>query len=329
MRQEQFIQRHQQEWADFEQWLDARAAKPRRARVTTGWRGLQDEAVPAAYRRLCQQLGLARRRGYSPQLCARLQTLMQRGHAVMYRPPLPRWQRVFEFLLADFPALVRAERGVMLASLLLFGLPLVLSFVAVQLRPELIHTLMGPPQVAELEAMYSKAAEKLGRDSGSDLAMFGYYIFNNISIGLRTYASGLLAGVGPVLAIVFNGLMIGAVAGHLQAVGLGDPFWRFVAGHSAFELTAIVIAGGAGLRLGLALLVPGRRRRVDALVEDGRRGALLCLGVFVMLLLAAFIEAYWSSISTLPAMVKYTVAGLLWTGVGLWLWRGGRDRDAR
>ena len=132
-----------------------------------------------------------------------------------------------------------------------------------------------------------------------------------------------------MLAIVFNGLMIGAVAGHLQAVGLGDPFWRFVVGHSALELTAIVIAGGAGLRLGLALLVPGRRRRVDALIEDGRRGALLCLGVFVMLLLAAFIEAYWSSISTLPAMVKYTVAGLLWTGVGLWLWRGGRDRDAR
>ena len=329
MRQEHFIQRHQQEWADFEQWLDARASKPKRARADSGWRGLADEDVPAAYRRLCQHLGLARRRGYSPQLRERLQVLMQRGHAVMYRPPLPRWQRAFEFILADFPALVRAERGVMLAALGLFVLPLVLSFVAVQWQPELIYTLMRPQQVAEMETMYAKAAEKLGRDSGTDLAMFGFYIFNNISIGLRTYASGLVAGVGPVLAIVFNGLMIGAVAGHLQAAGLGDPFWRFVCGHSAFELTAIVIAGGAGLRLGLALLVPGRRRRVDALLEDGRRGAKLCLGVFVMLLLAAFIEAFWSSIGWMPASVKYSVAALLWSVVALWLWRGGRDRDAR
>ncbi|HOV95670.1 MAG TPA: stage II sporulation protein M [Thermomonas sp.] len=328
MRQEHFIQRHQQEWADFAQWLDARAAKPRRARADPRWRGLPDENMPAAYRRVCQHLGLARRRGYSPQLVTRLQVLMQRGHNALYRPPLPRWQRAVEFLLADFPCLVRAERGVMLASLLLFVLPLLLSFIAVQLKPELIHTLLSPQQVADFDAMYAKSAGKLGRDSGSDLAMFGYYIFNNISIGLRTYASGLLAGVGPVLAIVFNGLMMGAVAGHLQDVGLGDPFWRFVVGHAAFELTAIVIAGGAGLRLGLALLAPGRRRRVDALVEDGQRGAKLCLGIFAMLLLAAFIEAFWSSMGWMPAAVKYTVAAVLWSVVGLWLWRGGRDRDA-
>ena len=125
MRQEHFIVRHEAEWLAFEQWLDARAARPRRARADRSWRGLADEDVPAAYRRVCQQLGLARRRGYSPQLVARLQELMQRGHAVMYRPPLPRWQRMFEFFLADMPRLVRAEAGVMWASLALFAIPLV------------------------------------------------------------------------------------------------------------------------------------------------------------------------------------------------------------
>lgn len=329
MRQEHFIHRHQQAWADFEQWLNARASKPKRARADSSWRGLADEEVPAAYRRLCQHLGLARRRGYSPQLQARLQDLMQRGHTVMYRPPLPRWQRAFEFILADFPALVRAERGVMLASLLLFLLPLAGAFVAIQLKPEWVHALMGPKQVAEMEAMYTLAAEKLGRESGTDVKMFGFYIFNNIGIGLRTYASGLLAGIGPALTLAFNGITMGAVASHLQNVGLGDPFWRFVVAHSAFELTAIVISGGAGLKLGLALLLPGRRRRRDALVEDGKRGAWLCLGVFVMLLIAAFIEAFWSSIGWINAPIKYSVAALLWLLVVTWLWRGGSDRDAR
>ena len=328
MRQEHFIVRHEAEWLAFEQWLDARATSPRRARADRGWRGLADEDLPAAYRRLCQQLGLARRRGYSPQLVARLQELMQRGHAVMYRPPLPRWRRAFEFLLADMPRLVRAESGVMWASLILFAIPLVASFVAVQLKPELIHTLMSAQQVGEMEAMYDPAAPRLGREADSDLMMFGYYIFNNIGIGLRTFASGLLAGVGPALTLAFNGVIIGGVAGHLQGSGHGDPFWRFVAGHSAFELSAIVIAGGAGLRLGLDLLAPGRRRRVDALVEGGRRGARLCLGVFAMLLAAAFIEAFWSSIGWIPAMVKYSVGGALWALVLGWLWFGGRDRHA-
>ena len=328
MRQEHFIARHQAEWQAFDAWLDARGGSPRRARADRDWRGMDDVAVPAAYRRLTQQLGLARRRGYSPQLVERLQALVQRGHDVMYRPPPPRWRRSVEFLLADFPRLVRAERGAMAAALLMFALPLVLSFVAVQVRPELIHTLFEPVQLAQMEAMYDPAASKLGRDSGEDLQMFGFYVMNNVSIGLRSFASGLLAGIGPVLVLGMNGVMIGGMASHLQGVGLGDPFWRFVAGHGAFELTAIVIAGGAGLRLGLGVLAPGRRRRVDALVEGGRRGARLALGVFAMLVVAAFIEAFWSSIGWIPAAVKFGVGGALWLLVLLWLWRGGRDRHA-
>ncbi|OWY84423.1 stage II sporulation protein M, partial [Raoultella ornithinolytica] len=167
-------------------------------------------------------------------------------------------------------------------------------------------------------------AERLGRDSGTDWMMFGHYILNNISIALRTFASGLLAGLGTLLVLLFNGVTIGAVAGHLQHIGHGGPFWRFVAGHGAFELTAIVIAGGAGLQLGMKLLAPGRRSRLDALVDGGRIGARLCLGVAFMLLVAAFIEAFWSSIAEVPAWTKFGVAGVLWAGVLLWLWRGGR-----
>lgn len=328
MRQEHFIARHREDWDRFERWLDARAARPRKARRDLHWRGLGDADVPGIYRRLARQLGLARRRGYSPQLQERLQLLVQRGHDVLYRPPPPRWHRAFEFLLADFPRRVRAERGVMLAALLLLALPAIAGYVGVLQHPELVYTLMPPQQVAGIEQMYAKAAERLGRDSGSDLMMFGFYVFNNIGIGLRTYASGLLAGIGPILTLAFNGTMVGMVAAHLENAGLADPFWRFVVAHSAFELTAIVISGAAGLRLSLALLAPGRQRRVDALIDAGRCGAKLCLGVFFMLLVAAFIEAFWSSLGWVPGPVKYGVAAVLWALVLAWLALGGRDRDA-
>jgi uncharacterized membrane protein SpoIIM required for sporulation len=333
MKQEQFVARHQREWQLFEHWLETRGnARHALAERNTGEIG--DEDVPARYRRLCQQLALARKRGYSPVVTARLQALMQRGHNLLYRTPAPRWQRAVEFLLADFPRLVRSEAACMWAALALFAVPLVTMFVLLQVYPELIHGLMSPAEIAQHERNFDPASadSKLGRDSGSDWHMFGVYIMNNISIGLRTFASGLVFCVGTIYVLIANGVGIGATFGHLQQIGSADPLWRFVAGHAPFELTAIVLAGGAGLRLGFNLIAPGRRSRIDALVVAGVKGARLCLGIAFMLLVAAFIEAFWSSTQSIPASIKYAVSGVLWTLVFLWLWRGGRhlpgDADA-
>lgn len=324
MKQEQFVARHQGEWSAFELWLDRRGDARKVAERTLDV-GIADEDMPARYRRICEQLALARARGYSPQLVTRLQQLMQRGHVLMYRTPPPRWSRALRFVLADFPRHVRSEATAMWLSTLLFVLPLVIVFVYLQFQPELIHSIMSPQQIAELEKMYDPASDhRLGRDSGTDWSMFGHYILNNTSIGLRTFASGLLGCLGTVYVLIFNGITIGAVFGHLQQVGYSDTLWRFVVGHAPFELTAIVLTGGAGLRLGYNLLAPGRRRRVDALIDAGRKGARICLGAALMFFIAAFIEAFWSSIESIPASVKFSVSGVLWTLVLLWLFVGGR-----
>ena len=128
MRQEQFVARHQREWQLFEHWLETRG-NARHALAERNIGEIGDEDIPARYRRLCQQLALARKRGYSPVVTARLQALMQRGHNLLYRTPAPRWQRAVEFLLADFPRLVRSEAACMWAALALFVVPLVTMFV--------------------------------------------------------------------------------------------------------------------------------------------------------------------------------------------------------
>jgi uncharacterized membrane protein SpoIIM required for sporulation len=327
MKQQPFEARHEAEWQALEAWLASRA-RPRRA--TPPCAALDDTAFPAAYRRLCQHYALAERRGYSPRLLARLQDLVQRGHAVLYRPPPPRWMAALGFVVAGFPRLVRAQRGYLGAAATLFFLPLIGIGLLLQWRPELVHTLFSAELLAQFEAMYDPEASdrRLGRESGSDLQMFGHYVMNNISIGFRSFASGLVGALGPIFILLLNGVMIGGVAGHLTAIGYGDPFWRFVAGHSAPELLAIVIAGAAGLRIGMALLAPGQRTRGRALVEDGRIGAQLILGVFLMLLFAAFVEAFWSSIGWMPAAVKYSVGIGMWTLFLLWLGLAGRQRAA-
>src|SRR5690606_3867268 len=198
MRQDAFVARYEAEWQAFEAWLERRGGRYRGGRAAPDAAALDDAQVPARYRRLCQQLALARRRGYSPLLVERLQALMQRGHDVLYRaPPVP-WRRALHFLLAGFPRLVRAQRGCLWLSAALLALPALAMFVAVRTWPELAHSVFTPLDLARFEAMYDPAdpSHALGRESGTDLAMFGYYIYNNVSIGLRTFASGLLAGVG-------------------------------------------------------------------------------------------------------------------------------------
>src|SRR3546814_4122792 len=83
---------------------------------------------------------------------------MQRGHKALYRPAPPRWRRALEFLLADFPRLVRAQRGCLWASATLFVVSTVAMYLAVRWRPELVHSLFDPRQLAQFESMYDPVA---------------------------------------------------------------------------------------------------------------------------------------------------------------------------
>ena len=166
------------------------------------------------------------------------------------------------------------------------------------------------------------------RDSGDAWVKFGFYIMNNIGIAFQTFASGLLLGLGSLFFLLFNGLMIGAVAGHLTQIGYGQTFWSFVIGHGAFELTAIALAGAAGLKLGWALLAPGRLPRGEALRLAAARSVRLVGGVTLLLVLAAFVEAYWSSMTLASASVKYGVGAGLWLLVLAYLTLAGRGQHA-
>lgn len=324
MKQSLYESRHQVEWQVFAEQLDALE----RGKADSQ----QSKRFAADYRRLCQHLALAEARGYSNHLVERLRQLTLRGHQQFYRHRSPLGAQLIGFLLVGFPRLVRAEwRCVVAASLLFFG-SLVTMGVLTYLFPELIYSMVDPEQVASMERMYDPDARRLGRfserGSGDDWMMFGFYIMNNIGIAFQTFASGLLLGLGSLFFLLFNGLMIGAVAGHLTQIGYSETFWSFVIGHGAFELTAIALAGGAGFKLGWALLAPGRLPRGEALRLAGAQSIRLVGGVIVFLLLAAFIEAYWSSMTFASPTIKYVVGAALWLLVLAYLLLAGRGEHA-
>ncbi len=286
--------------------------------------------MPLRYRRICQGLALASDRHYSPELVDRLNQLALRGHHALYRNRRRQSQRVLEFVIADFPRLVRQEWRLVAAAALLFFGPLLGLIAVLQAFPEFVHYLLAPEQIANFHAMYDPANRRLGtREADSSLMMFGFYIWNNVRIGFQTFAGGLLAGVGSIWFLGANGIVIGAVAGYLTQVGYTETFWSFVAGHSSLELLAIVLAGAAGLRLGLAVIAPGNLTRRSALVAAARPAVRIMYGAALMFFAAAFVEAFWSPLTEIPFRFKIIAGVAGWVLLLAYFALGGRARAAR
>ncbi|WP_353572992.1 stage II sporulation protein M [Candidatus Albibeggiatoa sp. nov. BB20] len=304
MKQQTFEQQHESLWEQFAQYLEQLEQK----QVTS-------EHFPQLYRQICHHLALARDRHYSPYLIERLNRLVLRGHQQMYTQRQHHFLlSLLQFVMADFPQAVRRESRLVFLSATLFFAPLFIMAIVVYLYPEVIYSLLSFEQVAGMESMYDPTSSYVGRNrnSGSDFLMFGYYIYNNIGIDFQVFAGGILYCIGTLFFVIFNGLYIGGVGGYLVQLGYHVPFLSFVAGHSSLELLAIVISGATGLKLGFALIAPQRLQRSQALIQAAKHSIVLLYGVILMSLLAAFIEAFWSSNASIDPMIKYTVGISLW-----------------
>lgn len=324
-RQEQFTLRHEPLWDHFEQVLDYRALSRRKRKELDV---PEDLDMPTAYRQICQHYALANSRMYSPILVERLNRMVVRGHQTLYGSRSQFLKSILAFFAVEFPALVRKEWRVMAVASALFYLPFFVMILLMQFMPELVYSVLDGNTVRSMEAMYDPANKVIGRERGSDsdLLMFGYYIRNNTGIGFQVFAGGMLYGIGTLFFMIFNGVFIGAVAGHLTQLGYIDTFWGFVLGHGSFELTAIVISGAAGLKLAMALIAPGRKSRVKALIDNGKIGIKIMYGAATLFIMAAFVEAFWSSM-VLPVAIKYSVAAFLWVLVIAYFWFAGRGRS--
>jgi uncharacterized membrane protein SpoIIM required for sporulation len=323
MKREPFVAAREARWIRLEDLL----AQLRSVRRNAAPKDVAE--LPAAYRRVCQDLALARRRMYGRELTERLNRLALAGREQLYRLPARFAQRAIDFIAAEFPRKVREEARLFWLATAAFLVP-ALAVAAIALtRPDLLYALVDAEQLHEAERMYDPANGGVTelRDAGGNVKMFAFYIYNNVGIDFRTFAGGFLFGVGSLAVLVFNGIHLGAIVGHFLHIGYETTLLPFVVGHSSLELTAMLIAGVAGLRLGSALLAPGRRSRGRAMVEVAPHCLQLLVGAGGMTALAAFIEGFWSA-QPLPDSVKYAVGAVLWSAVATYFVFAGRRRAA-
>ena len=312
----QFERLYEDEWSELEALLNTAGRKPADVALSAHPHGASAR-LAALYRRACEQLAVARARSYPAHIVDRLARLTADAHQVIYRQPGLGGRRLRTMIAVDFPVAVRAHRSYVALAAAAFVLPMLVIGLLVQARPELILSVVDSSTAASFDEMYSRSAESIGRnrEAATDWMMFGYYVRNNIGIAFQCFAGGLFAGLGSLFFLAYNGAFTGAIAGYLTERGMGATFYSFVITHAAFELTAIVLAGAAGLRLGHAVLAPKQLTRTESLIRATRETAILLYGLTALLLIAAVVEAFWSSARWLPSPVKYGVAAVCWAAV--------------
>ena len=305
MNRQEFETKNTTKWQDFE--LKVQAAE--RRQDTTG-----SEELPSRFRKVCYDLSLAQYRMFGHRICDHLNALAIRGYRVIHRKRGVFGTSALQFCISTFPRAVRTEWKLACVVSLVFWLPLFVMWWLTGKDLIWAQAILGSEGMSSLEGMYGKGAdtvEHLRSEHGSNFMMFAHYIQNNVGIDFRIFAGGILFGIGTLFFLIFNGIYFGAVVGYVTATGDPEKLWKFVAGHSSFELLGMLVVGMAGLKMGFSLLAPGQLSRSQALSKAGRDGLPLLIGGALMTALAAVVEGFWSA-QPIPANLKYTVGITFW-----------------
>jgi uncharacterized membrane protein SpoIIM required for sporulation len=268
------------------------------------------------YRQAAADLSVLRQDATSRTYALHLNQLLARAHHIIYSGRKTNFLTLFRFLRDEYPAIFQRQIASVAASVLVFLFFGLLGAALTTARPEFMRHFLGPRMIATMErhTMWTESVVSIAPMATSAI------MTNNLSVSFVTFASGITFGLGTFLILFENGMMLGVIGAACHHYDMSLALWSFVAPHGSLELPAILIAGGAGLRLGRAMLFPGALRWRESVARGGIEASRLVSGIIPLLVIAGLLEGFFSP-SQAPVWLKFTVGGLLFTLLNLWLFR--------
>jgi uncharacterized membrane protein SpoIIM required for sporulation len=282
----------------------------------TGLTPAELQELALLYRQSASDLSTVREDPTSTQLAIYLNQLLGRAHNLIYMGRRADRRGIWTFYKDTFPAVFRETFSDTLMAFVLFLVAALAGVLLSVSDPSFSRYFLGPAMMQSIDN------HKMWTDSivtVKPMASSGI-MTNNISVAFAAFAMGITAGIGTVWMMLLNGLMMAVVGVACWREGMSLSLWSFVAAHGVLELPAIFIAGGAGLGIAKGLLFPGVLPRRESLVRAGARSVRLVLGTIPLLVIAGVVEAF-ASPTSLPARMKFLLAGGLATLLVLYLAR--------
>ncbi len=261
------------------------------------------------YRRAAAELAFFRTHEADAARLIYLNDLLGRCYPYVYAAPRRPWPSVVAFYTRDFPRAIRRHALWVVLAILISLVPAVISFGLTMHDRTIAYQLMPKELMNSIDYLIDRhKAPKDWTTSTERPQMATTILTHNITIAIVTIAGGMTVGIVTVLMLIYNGLMLGiATAASCYSTRTAINLWGFIAPHGVFELTAIFIAGAAGLLLAYAIVNPGELPRRVALREAGKETLPLMIGVASMLVIAGLIEGLFSPLN-IDERIKFAVA---------------------
>ena len=250
--------------------------------------------LPVLYRTVASSLSVARETSLDAATLAYLEALVQRAWFLVYGPRTTLWSWLARFFGGEWSRAVRAIWPELLVALGLMIVGTVIGWQLCAADPDWFYAMM-PSQPGDLRvpgASHEVLKRTLfGNQGQNGLSVFAAYLFShNAGIAILCFALGFAFGIPPVLLLIQNTAMLGAMLWLYHGQGLTLDVVGWLSIHGTTELLAILLAGGAGLHIGRSMAFPGSRSVLDAAAAAGQRNATVMAGVVLMLVVAGMLE---------------------------------------
>jgi len=274
------------------------------------------QEIALLYRQVAADLSVLRQDATSRTYATHVNHLLARAHHIIYSGRKTNLLTVFRFLRDEYPAIFQRQIGYVADSLLVSVAWGLLGAALTTARPEFMRHFVGPEMIATMERheMWTESVVSVAPMASSAI------MSNNLTVSFITFAGGIVFGLGTFFALFTNGMMLGVIGAACHHYEMSMKLWSFVAPHGALELPSIIIAGAAGFRLGQAMLFPGALRWRESVARGGIEATQLVSGIIPLLVIAGCLEGFFSP-SQAPVWLKFTVGGLLFSLLNLWLFR--------
>ncbi len=326
MKVAELLAQRQPHWAELERLCSLVESSSKRRPGAAGV-----SRFGSLYRAACADLAMADAYQLPPATVRYLHQLVAQAHNQLYPGRSFRVRHWARELLVHIPQRLLQDRCLWLSAALFYGL-FFLSHVLARQSYEFTEAVLDVQGPGQAEALRESFSQRVQHEEGWVFAtMAGYYVQHNASIGLQCFAAGLLFGIGGLYALAFNAIVLGASFGYISTTDAAENFYQFVTAHGPFELSAIVLCGAAGMRLGFSLVHTRGLSRAASLRQAGRETLPTACAAVVLFILAAMIEGFLSP-SSMPYRFKALVAavssGLLMFYFVVLGWSSGSPRDA-
>jgi uncharacterized membrane protein SpoIIM required for sporulation len=270
------------------------------------------------YRAACADLALAESSQLPPDTVDYLHRLVARAHNQLYRSR--KYDRAvwYERIFVETPQRIFNDPYVHIATVVFWGLFMLSGWLSRYdgLWPGFAEQVVGETQLQGVNDMYTNFGD---RQFSTNSQMFGFYIFNNAGIGLNCFVTMLFVPAGMV-TLCYNAMSLGTIFGFMFRPEAGDAgvnFKSFVTAHGPFELTAIVLSAGAGMKIGLSWLASRGVNRMDAIIQNAREALPIAMCAVALFCMAAVIEGLVSP--TTEKILTWWAKGMVATGSSLLL----------